>query len=99
MIGLARANAAAAGAANVEFLHGSIEDVPLPGSPRRCGDLQTASCPPSTSLRDYQAWLGRRLDALAGHPHLRLLRQFGQWAASPNRPAPRSGAPATGRTK
>jgi L-amino acid N-acyltransferase YncA/2-polyprenyl-3-methyl-5-hydroxy-6-metoxy-1,4-benzoquinol methylase len=30
MIGLARANAAAAGAGNVEFLHGSIEDVPLP---------------------------------------------------------------------
>jgi SAM-dependent methyltransferase len=30
MIGLARANAAAEGAGNVEFLHGSIEDVPLP---------------------------------------------------------------------
>jgi SAM-dependent methyltransferase len=30
MIGLARANAAAAGAANTEFLHGSIEDIPLP---------------------------------------------------------------------
>ena len=30
MISLARANAAAAGAENVEFLHGSIEDVPLP---------------------------------------------------------------------
>jgi ubiquinone/menaquinone biosynthesis C-methylase UbiE len=30
MISLARANAAAAGAGNVEFLHGSIEDVPLP---------------------------------------------------------------------
>jgi L-amino acid N-acyltransferase YncA/2-polyprenyl-3-methyl-5-hydroxy-6-metoxy-1,4-benzoquinol methylase len=30
MIGLARANAAAADAGNVEFLHGSIEDVPLP---------------------------------------------------------------------
>jgi len=30
MIALARANAAAAGAGNVEFLHGSIEDVPLP---------------------------------------------------------------------
>ena len=30
MIGLARANAAAAGAGNAEFLHGSIEDVPLP---------------------------------------------------------------------
>jgi arsenite methyltransferase len=30
MISLARANAAAAGAGNTEFLHGSIEDVPLP---------------------------------------------------------------------
>jgi L-amino acid N-acyltransferase YncA/2-polyprenyl-3-methyl-5-hydroxy-6-metoxy-1,4-benzoquinol methylase len=30
MIALARANAAAAGAGNTEFLHGSIEDVPLP---------------------------------------------------------------------
>ena len=30
MISLARANAAAAGAGNVEFLHGSIEDIPLP---------------------------------------------------------------------
>ena len=30
MISLARANAAAAGADNIEFLHGHIEDVPLP---------------------------------------------------------------------
>jgi L-amino acid N-acyltransferase YncA/2-polyprenyl-3-methyl-5-hydroxy-6-metoxy-1,4-benzoquinol methylase len=30
MIGLARANAAAAGVGNAEFLYGSIEDVPLP---------------------------------------------------------------------
>ncbi|MGH3297187.1 MAG: GNAT family N-acetyltransferase [Trebonia sp.] len=30
MISLARANAAAAGARNAEFLHGSIEDIPLP---------------------------------------------------------------------
>jgi L-amino acid N-acyltransferase YncA/SAM-dependent methyltransferase len=32
MIDLARANAAAAGAGNVEFLLGSIEDIPLPGA-------------------------------------------------------------------
>jgi arsenite methyltransferase len=32
MLGLARANAAEAGAANVEFLKGTIEDVPLPDS-------------------------------------------------------------------
>jgi L-amino acid N-acyltransferase YncA/2-polyprenyl-3-methyl-5-hydroxy-6-metoxy-1,4-benzoquinol methylase len=31
MIELARRNAAEAGAANVEFLHGTIEDIPLPG--------------------------------------------------------------------
>jgi L-amino acid N-acyltransferase YncA/2-polyprenyl-3-methyl-5-hydroxy-6-metoxy-1,4-benzoquinol methylase len=31
MVGLARANAAVAGAGNVEFLQGSIEDIPLPG--------------------------------------------------------------------
>ena len=31
MVGLARANAAAAGAANAEFLQGAIEDIPLPG--------------------------------------------------------------------
>jgi ubiquinone/menaquinone biosynthesis C-methylase UbiE len=30
MIGLARANAAAEGARNAEFLHGSIEEIPLP---------------------------------------------------------------------
>jgi hypothetical protein len=30
-------------------------------------------------LVEFQAWLNRRLDSLAGHPHLRLLRQFGQW--------------------
>ena len=32
MLGLARANAARAGAVNVEFLHGHIEAIPLPGS-------------------------------------------------------------------
>ena len=30
MVGLARANASAAGAANAEFLHAAIEDIPLP---------------------------------------------------------------------
>ena len=34
-------------------------------------------------LRDYQAWLTRRLAALEGHSHLRLLRQFGQWHQLP----------------
>jgi hypothetical protein len=30
-------------------------------------------------LHEFQAWLDRRLENLAGHPHLRLLRQFGLW--------------------
>jgi hypothetical protein len=34
-------------------------------------------------LREFGAWLDRRLEALAGHPHLRLLRQFGLWHQLP----------------
>ena len=34
-------------------------------------------------LREFQAWLDCRLDNLAGHPHLRLLRQFGLWHQLP----------------
>ena len=34
-------------------------------------------------LREFGAWLDRRLQALAGHPHLRLLRQFGLWHQLP----------------
>jgi integrase len=34
-------------------------------------------------LREFQAWLDRRLQALAGHPHVRLLRQFGLWHQLP----------------
>lgn len=34
-------------------------------------------------LREFQAWLDRRLESLAGHPHLRLLRQFGLWHQLP----------------
>jgi hypothetical protein len=44
-----------------------------------CGALPAAD----RQLRDYQAWLTRRLGALGGHPHLRLLRQFGQWHQLP----------------
>jgi hypothetical protein len=44
-----------------------------------CGALPAAD----RQLRDYQAWLGRRLGALDGHPHLRLLRQVGQWHQLP----------------
>ena len=44
-----------------------------------CGVLP----PADRQLRDFQAWLDRRLDNLDGHPHLRLLRQFGQWHQLP----------------
>jgi hypothetical protein len=44
-----------------------------------CGALPATD----RQLREFQAWLDRRLDSLAGHPHLRLLRQFGQWHQLP----------------
>jgi hypothetical protein len=44
-----------------------------------CGVLPAAD----RQLRDYQAWLTRQLGTLDGHPHLRLLRQFGQWHQLP----------------
>jgi hypothetical protein len=34
-------------------------------------------------LREFSAWLDRRLDSLDGHPHQRLLRQFGLWHQLP----------------
>jgi hypothetical protein len=34
-------------------------------------------------LLDFEAWLTRRLDGLANHPHERLLRQFGLWHQLP----------------
>ena len=44
-----------------------------------CGVLPAAD----KQLREFQAWLDRRLGSLAGHPHLRLLRQFGLWHQLP----------------
>jgi hypothetical protein len=44
-----------------------------------CGALPGAD----RQLLDFQAWLDRRLAALAGHPHSRLLRQFGLWHQLP----------------
>ena len=44
-----------------------------------CGVLPAAD----PQLREFQAWLTRRLEALAGHPHQRLLRQFGLWHQLP----------------
>ena len=44
-----------------------------------CGVLPAAD----RQLREFQAWLDRRLDTVAGHPHQRLLRQFGSWHQLP----------------
>ena len=44
-----------------------------------CGALPAAD----KQLLEFQAWLNRRLDSLGGHPHLRLLRQFGLWHQLP----------------
>ena len=44
-----------------------------------CGVLPAAD----RQLREFGTWLDRRLDALAGHPQLRLLRQFGLWHQLP----------------
>ena len=44
-----------------------------------CGVLPAAD----KQLREFGAWLDCRLDGLAGHPHLRLLRQFGLWHQLP----------------
>ena len=51
MLTLARANAAKAGAANVEFLKGEIEDLPLPGSGGGRGDLQLRDQPVDRQAR------------------------------------------------
>lgn len=40
-----------------------------------CGVLPAAD----RQLLDYESWLHRRLAALDGHPHQRLLREFGLW--------------------
>jgi hypothetical protein len=34
-------------------------------------------------VREFTAWLDRRLASLDGHPHQRLLRQFGLWHQLP----------------
>jgi integrase len=44
-----------------------------------CGALPAAD----KQLLQFQAWLGHRLASLAGHPQLRLLRQFGLWHQLP----------------
>ena len=44
-----------------------------------CGALPAVD----KQLHEFQAWLDRRLENLAGHPHQRLLRQFGLWHQLP----------------
>ena len=51
MLALARANARQAGAANVTFLKGQIEAVPLPDAVGRRGDLQLSDQPVDRQAR------------------------------------------------
>ncbi|EFC82253.1 hypothetical protein [Parafrankia sp. EUN1f] len=44
-------------------------------------------------LLDIEAWLHRRLDQLAGHPHEQLLRQFALWHLLPRLRATAAGRP------
>jgi hypothetical protein len=44
-------------------------------------------------LREFGVWLDRRLEALAGHPYLRLLRQFGLWHQLPRMRAKAAAGP------
>lgn len=44
-----------------------------------CGALP----PADRQLADYEGWLHRRMDGLAGHPHERLLHQFSHWHQLP----------------
>ena len=55
MLALARANADAAGATNVEFLQGTIEAVPLPDGVRRRRDLQLRDQPVDRQARGDRA--------------------------------------------
>jgi hypothetical protein len=58
-----------------------------------CGALPAAD----RQLREFQTWLDRRLDTVAEHPHLRLLRQFGLWHQLSGMRA-RASSPAPGRS-
>jgi hypothetical protein len=54
-----------------------------------CGALPAVD----KQLHEFQAWLDRRLENLAGHPHLRLLRQFGLWHQLPGMRSRAAGGP------
>jgi hypothetical protein len=73
-------------AGTLPLTHEALDDWPRPAAARylrellvSCGTLPAAD----RQLRDFQAWLDRRLAGLDGHPHLRLLRQFGRWHQLP----------------
>jgi hypothetical protein len=73
-------------AGTLPLTHEGLDSWP---SPRAAGYLRDllVSCgslpPADKQLRTYQAWLDRRPDTLAGHPHQQLLRQFGHWHQLP----------------
>lgn len=58
-----------------------------------CGALPATD----KQLREFTAWLDRRLASLDGHPHQRLLRQFGQWHQLPRMRARAATGPPPGR--
>lgn len=73
-------------AGTLPLTHEALDAWPRPRATGYLRDLLVAcgSLPPADKqLRSYQAWLDRRLAGLAGHPHQRLLRQFGQWHQLP----------------
>ncbi len=83
-------------AGTLPLTHEALDAWPRPGAARylrellvSCGALPAAD----RQLRDFQAWLDRRLAGLDGHPHLRLLRQFGRWHQLPAMRARAAGGP------
>ena len=73
-------------AGKVALTHEALDTWPRPRAVSYLRDL-LVSCgilpAVDKQLREFGAWLDRRLEALAGHPHLRLLRQFGLWHQLP----------------
>ncbi len=72
--------AVALAAGTLPLTHEGLDAWPRPRAVHYLCDL-LVSCgvlaPADNQLRGYHAWLDHRVDSLAGHPHLRLLRQFG----------------------
>ena len=74
-------------AGTLPLTHEALDAWPRPRAVLYLRDLLVRlrrRCPPPTSsCASSEAWLDRRLDGLAGHPHVRLLRQFGLWHQLP----------------